>query len=41
MNILRNKLNEKLNARGGGRDGMIQGKAATTKENIINFFKEV
>ena len=41
MNILKNKLNKKLNARGGGRDGMIQGKAATTKENIINFFKEV
>ena len=41
MNALRNKLNSELNARGGGRDGMIQGKAATSKENIINFFKEV
>ena len=41
MNALRNRLNSELNARGGGRDGMIQGKAATSKENIINFFKEV
>ena len=41
MNILRNDLNSKLNGRGGGRDGMIQGKATTTKEKIIDFFKEV
>ena len=41
MNILRNELGSKLNGRGGGRDGMIQGKAATTKQNIIDFFKEV
>ena len=41
MNILRNELNSKLNGRGGGRDGMIQGKATTTKEKIIDFFKEV
>jgi hypothetical protein len=41
MNALRNELGSKLNGRGGGRDGMIQGKAMTTKENIIDFFKEV
>jgi alanyl-tRNA synthetase len=41
MNILKNELGSKLNGRGGGRDGMIQGKAATTKQNIIDFFKEV
>ena len=41
MNVLRNELNSKLNGRGGGRDGMIQGKATTTKQSIIDFFKEV
>lgn len=41
MNILRNELNSKLNGRGGGRDGMIQGKATTTKQQIFDFFKEV
>jgi predicted Rossmann fold nucleotide-binding protein DprA/Smf involved in DNA uptake len=41
MNSFRNELNSKLNGRGGGRDGMIQGKATTTKEKIIDFFKEV
>ena len=41
MNILKNELGSKLNGRGGGRDGMIQGKAAATKQNIIDFFKEV
>lgn len=41
MNAFRNELNSKLNGRGGGRDGMIQGKATTTKQNIIDFFKEV
>ncbi len=41
MNSFRNEMNSKLNARGGGRDGMLQGKAATTKADIINFFQEV
>ena len=41
MNSFKNEMNSKLNARGGGRDGMIQGKAATTKTDIINFFQEV
>ena len=41
MNVLRNEINSKLNGRGGGRDGMIQGKATTTKQSIIDFFKEV
>ena len=41
MNTFRNELNSKLNGRGGGRDGMIQGKAATTKEMIYDFLKEV
>lgn len=41
MNSFRNELNSKLNGRGGGRDGMIQGKATTTKREIAEFFKEV
>ena len=41
MNSFRNRVNSELNGRGGGRDGMIQGKATTTKTNIIDFFKEV
>ncbi len=41
MNSLRNELSSKLNGRGGGRDGMLQGKAMTTKQNITDFFKEV
>jgi tRNA nucleotidyltransferase/poly(A) polymerase len=35
------EISQKLNGRGGGRDGMIQGKAATEKQAIIDFFKEV
>lgn len=35
------KMNSALNGRGGGRDGMIQGKSATTKNEIIEFFKGV
>lgn len=41
MNAFRNELNSKLNGRGGGRDGMIQGKASTTKTDITEFFKGV
>jgi alanyl-tRNA synthetase len=41
MNALRNEISQKLNGRGGGRDGMIQGKVATGKQTIIDFFKEV
>ncbi len=41
MNALRNEISQKLNGRGGGRDGMIQGKVATEKQAIIDFFKEV
>lgn len=32
-------LKEKLNARGGGRDNMLQGKTNAKKEDIIEFFK--
>lgn len=41
MNAFRNEFNSKLNGRGGGRDGMIQGKASTTKTDITEFFKGV
>ncbi len=34
-------INSPLNGRGGGRDGMVQGKAACTKAQIDDFFKEI
>ena len=34
-------VNKALNGRGGGRDGMVQGKAACTKEMIFEFFTEI
>lgn len=34
-------VNKALNGRGGGRDGMVQGKAACTKEMIVEFFTEI
>ena len=34
-------INSPLNGRGGGRDGMVQGKAACTKEQIVKFFSEI
>ncbi len=34
-------INSALNGRGGGRDTMIQGKVASTKENIIKFTENI
>lgn len=34
-------MHEKLNGRGGGRGGQVQGQVATTKEKIENYFKNI
>ena len=34
------EMNTALNGRGGGRDGMIQGRVSAKKEEIIEFFNK-
>ncbi len=41
MKVVARLINTALNGRGGGRDTMIQGKAATTKDSIINFVEAI
>ena len=41
MNAFAKKMNAALSGRGGGRDGMIQGKVTASKAAIIGFFNEL
>ena len=41
MNVFAKKMNAALSGRGGGRDGMIQGKVTASKAAITEFFNEL
>ena len=40
MKTVAQNINNALNGRGGGRDTMIQGKVAATKDDIVNFINK-